>query len=74
MKNIIFLLNIFYCYYGAGVQVCDRQPSARRVIRPTMYQHATTGLSNRIACRRWRPEKNTINHAATILLGNLVLT
>jgi hypothetical protein len=29
------LLNI-YCYYGAGVQVCDRQPSVRRVLRPTM--------------------------------------
>jgi hypothetical protein len=25
------LLNI-YCYYGAGVQVCDRRPSVRRVI------------------------------------------
>jgi hypothetical protein len=48
-----FLLNI--CYYGAGVQVCDRQPSVRRVVRLIMYQHATTGLlSNRIACR-WRP-------------------
>jgi hypothetical protein len=30
-----FLLNIDY-YYGAGVQVCDRQPSVRRVLRPTM--------------------------------------
>jgi hypothetical protein len=29
------LLNI-YCYYGAGLQVCDRRPSVRRVIRPTM--------------------------------------
>jgi hypothetical protein len=29
------LLNI-YCYYGAGVQVCDRRPSVRRDLRPTM--------------------------------------
>jgi hypothetical protein len=43
-----------YRYYGAGVPVCDRQPSVRRVIRLKMCQHATTGLSNRMACR-WRP-------------------
>jgi hypothetical protein len=37
LSNLL-LLNI-YCYYGAGVQVCDRQPSVRRVIWPTLYQH-----------------------------------
>jgi hypothetical protein len=28
------LLNIYY--YGAGVQICNRRPSVRRVLRPTM--------------------------------------
>jgi uncharacterized protein YqiB (DUF1249 family) len=27
-------MNLYY--YGAGVQICDRQPSVRRVLRPTM--------------------------------------
>jgi hypothetical protein len=50
----LILLNI-YSYYGAGVQVCYRQPSVRSDIRLTMYQLATTtGLSNRMACC-WRP-------------------
>jgi hypothetical protein len=43
------LLNI-YCYYGAGVQVCDRQPSVRRVIWPTLYQHTTICLGYRMVC------------------------
>jgi hypothetical protein len=34
----LFMLNI-YCYYGPGVQVCDRRPSVRRVLRPTMKTH-----------------------------------
>jgi hypothetical protein len=45
-RVLLLLLNI-YCYYGAGVQVGDRQPYVQRVIRLTMYQHVTTGLSNR---------------------------
>jgi hypothetical protein len=48
-NNVVPLLN-FYCYYGAGVQVCDRRPSVRRVIWPTLYQHTTTCLGYRMVC------------------------
>jgi hypothetical protein len=29
------LFNVYCYYYGAGVQVCDRRPSVRRIIWPT---------------------------------------
>jgi hypothetical protein len=35
VPNVLTMLNI-YCYYGAGVQVCDRKPSVRKVLRLAM--------------------------------------